>query len=307
MIRSTRARTARKHGFTLIELLVVIAIIAILLSLLMPAVQQAREAARRTQCRNNLKQIGLALHNYHDSNKCFPLGMPANTFSPLVAIMPYIELGPNVDLYNFNEGYSTATNLQVINQTIPVFLCPTMDLPREVPISPCNEPGAAGSYAVSAGSTARAADGVFTPDPIYFDPMFGGSGLPAGYLGRSIRIADITDGTSNTLFLGEFNYKHSGYKWTSCPGNPGMVGQTRWGSSRWGGGYAGVAVGGTGGIFNGYSGNVTTDRETWRSDHIGGGHFALSDGSVRFVSTNINANTLTALATRSGGETVGDF
>ena len=310
MIRSTRPRSASPHGFTLIELLIVIAIVAILISLLAPAVQQAREAARRTQCRNNLKQIALALHNYHDSNKCFPLGMPANQYSPLVAIMPHIELGSNVAKYNFNEAYSSATNLQVINQTLPIYLCPTMNLPREVPLSPCNEPGAAGSYGVSAGSTARAVDGVFTPAPIYLDPMMGGPGIPADYLGRSVRVGDITDGLSNTLLLGEFNYQHPGYKWSSCPGDPSMVTpvpQTRWGSARWGGGYAGVAVGGTGGVFNGYSGNVTTDRETWRSDHVGGGHFALSDGSVRFISTNVNANTLKALATRAGGETVSDF
>lgn len=313
MIRSNRLRSARPHGFTLIELLVVIAIIAVLISLLLPAVQQAREAARRTQCRNNLKQIGLALHNYHDSYKCFPLGTSWNQYSPFVAIMPQLELGTNVAAYNYKEAYNSATNLAVINQTLPVFICPTMNLPRAVPEISCNEPGAAGSYGVSAGTTARGHDGVFQPAVEWMLPSSGGPGIPANFLGRAARITDIPDGTTNTLFLGEFNYQHPGYKWTagstSCLANPliGAAGVTRWGSARWGGGYAGIAIGGTGGVYNGYSGNVTTDRETWRSDHAGGGHFSMADGSVRFISSSINANTLDALATRDGGETVGEF
>lgn len=313
MIRSKRLSAHRVHGFTLIELLVVFAIIAILISLLLPAVQQAREAARRTQCRNNLKQLALAFHNYHDSYKCFPLGMTFNQYSPFVAIMPQIELGSNVAAYNFNEAYNSTSNLAVINQTLPVFLCPTMNLPRAVPEVSCNEPGAAASYGVSAGTTGRGHDGVFQPAVEWMLPMYGGPGIPANFLGRATRITDIADGTSNTLFLGEFNYQHPGYKWSaasnSCSANPaiGAAGVTRWGSARWGGGYAGVAVGGTGGVYNGYSGNVTTDRETWRSDHAGGGHFALADGSVRFVSSSINANTLDTLATRDGGESLGEF
>lgn len=287
----------RRRGFTLIELLVVIAVIAILIALLLPAVQQAREAARRSQCKNNIKQIALSLHNYHDNYKLFPNGSNAKLYSALVAIMPYIDLGAGIKKYDFNQSYNSATNLAVINQKVPVYLCPSMSLPRGVPEATCNEPGAAGSYGVSAGTTARGFDGMFPPDST-FDPTNG----------RSVSFADVKDGTSSTLFLGEFNYQHPGYLWstasTSCSLNPVLNGQPRWGSARWGGGYAGLTVGGLGGVFNGYSGNVTTDRETWRSDHPGGSHFAMSDGTVRFMATNINATLLRGLATRNGREVV---
>jgi prepilin-type N-terminal cleavage/methylation domain-containing protein len=289
----------KRRGFTLIELLVVIAIIAVLISLLLPAVQQAREAARRTQCKNNLKQLALAIHSYHDTYNAFPSGTSARLYSPFVAVMPYIDLANNIRSYNFNESYSSATNVLVINQTIPVFLCPSMTVPRTVPELSCPEAGAAGSYAVCAGTTARGFDGVFIPDATY-DPQ-----------GRVVRIADITDGTTNTIFIGEFNYKHAGYLWSSasnsCAGNPALAGQIRWGSARWGGGYAGLALGGMGGVFNKFSGNVTTDRETFRSDHVGGGQFAMADGSIRFVSDSINATVLLALSTRAGGEVIGEF
>ena len=132
---------SRNRGFTLIELLVVIAIIAILIALLLPAVQQAREGARRTQCRNNLKQIGLAIHNYESTFSCFPpggiedsnpgtSGIGAGGFT---LILPYIDQSNSYNLYNFNENYSTPYNQAVLNQQVTSLLCPSMVLRRGVP------------------------------------------------------------------------------------------------------------------------------------------------------------------------------
>lgn len=288
-------RLSTRRAFTLIELLVVIAIIGVLISLLLPAVQQAREAARRTQCANNLHQLTLAMHNYHDTNKCLPYGINANLYSPFVATLPYLDQANRFQLYNFSQPYSHPDNTAVINQNVPVFLCPTMSIPRSVPDLPCNEPGAIGSYGISGGSTARSDDGPFAPEGTWTPNASGQSNF-----------AKITDGLGNTFMIGEFNYSHKDYIWTagSCPAKSGQI---RWGSARWGGGYPGLAIGGMGGILNGKSGDVTTDRETWHSDHTGGAHFSLCDGSTRFVSQNTDAKLLRALSTRSGGETIGDY
>src|SRR5579859_6029688 len=124
-----RVRKSRR-GFTLIELLVVIAIIAVLVSLLLPAVQQAREAARRTQCKNNLKQLGLAMHNYHDAYLGFPMGKNTTAsgltnFPAQARILPYIDQTNLYNQINFNVGPTNAANVLAYNTTLPAFRCPT--------------------------------------------------------------------------------------------------------------------------------------------------------------------------------------
>src|SRR5688500_807799 len=127
-------RTLKKHGFTLIELLVVIAIIAVLIALLLPAVQQAREAARRTQCRNHMKQIGLALHNYHDSHQRFPTGVTEinGQVSWHAYILPFIDQAPLYQQFNWNGTaiYIMSPNGPHCLQRIPVYLCPSSDANR---------------------------------------------------------------------------------------------------------------------------------------------------------------------------------
>ena len=232
MIENLHGRRKRTAGFTLIELLVVIAIIAILISLLLPAVQQAREAARRTQCKNNLKQIALALHNYESSHRTFP---PARFSNPAavkpgasvvsastwqqkfncwtVMVLPYMEQQNLYNQYNWNSRWSTPSNAAVTGTVLSAYLCPStpddgdrVDRNLDLSQGGANTPAPyAGDYV---GVTRVSADwwtfglGVTAPT---------GAGLlgvlprnrPGQPLEAQCRIADISDGLSNTILLGE--------------------------------------------------------------------------------------------------------
>lgn len=217
-MRETLPRRRRKHGFTLVELLVVIAIIAILMSLLLPAVQQAREAARRTQCRNNLHNLGIALHNYHDVYLTFPVGgilgvnelveeYPRFMATPFTAILPFIEQRNIYDRYVFELPWqSQPPGLE--NQALPLFICPS------VPISnPGNVRGRTVGlthYVFSKGSNdAIGVEGSTqqTLAALYDDaPTFGE--IPSSERGmfnfnQSTQFRDLVDGSSNTFAMGE--------------------------------------------------------------------------------------------------------
>jgi prepilin-type N-terminal cleavage/methylation domain-containing protein/prepilin-type processing-associated H-X9-DG protein len=202
----------RRSAFTLIELLVVIAIIAVLIALLLPAVQQAREAARRTQCKNNMKQMGLALHNYHDTFRIFPTSqfgsgcssnMDWKNTSFLVSILPYIDQSPLFNSYNTNYcsrggaaagngnfnyaacAPATQLNTNVCNVTIPAFLCPSDSSPK----NPSG--GSPGLNYVGNGGASIAWTGTLTAQNGVINPT------------RTVTISDIIDGTSNTFLMGE--------------------------------------------------------------------------------------------------------
>ncbi len=285
-------RTLRKRqlGFTLIELLVIIAIIAILTALLLPAVQQAREAARRSSCKNNLKQIGLAIHNYHDTDNLLPMATHwrGKFYSAFTAILPHMEQNPLFDRYDPNVAYRNNGN--VIGQKVEAYLCPTMNFPRAVPNAACGEFMAPASYAVNTGSLSAWG-------PVHNGPII-------GHDKGKTRLRDITDGTSNTMMVGELNYGLKNYRFSSGP----CRGQFRGGVPAWGIGYPGFSMATTVGVYN--SDRLITrfnEYQTFRSDHPGGAHFCFVDGSVRFIGENIDANLLDALATRAGGEVVSGY
>ncbi|MGD9857294.1 MAG: DUF1559 domain-containing protein [Planctomycetaceae bacterium] len=339
-------RVRKQSGFTLIELLVVIAIIAILIALLLPAVQQAREAARRTQCRNNLKQIGLAIHNYHDVHLTFPLGAGYSLWGWRVFILPYIEQTAQYDLIDFNQGISITgagtvdTTSQVCRGQGPpcytsqhfyndlvaqgiknygdtpfaVFGCPS-DPRGNTPYSNrvggstlpninCNYHGVCGNV----DSRIRA-NSNYGPNTRHRVMCFPGGGCIEPYPGNpmlaqeyngifryavKVKIGDVADGTSNTLMVGERAVDEDqswGWFITATEGD-GMLGT---GGPIWQGG------------FTKAQGYTTSTSPVFSSRHVGGVLFAMGDGSVRMLSSNINFATYQALGTTKGGEVIGEF
>lgn len=331
----------RRLAFTLVELLVVIAIIGILVSLLLPAVQAAREAARRMQCSNNLKQISLALHNYVDTYKTFPpggitpggcCGTPsAGTWS--LFILPFLEqqtLHARYDFNTWNDTGRNTANTFVTTQLMPAYTCPsdinTRQLERPESGNGSNLSYAPGSYRAVSG----AGTGAFWMDSNQYDATFhypnrgvlhtlGGKHLnvPAGapYTtnpSTGSRMADIIDGTSNTIIVGEYHTKTRNrrrsfwaYTYTSYNQSTVVVGQSRQLIPDYN---RCVAIGGRGGS--------DTCKRGWGSLHPGALQFALADGSVRAIGTTVDMgvgrnNTsvvrmgvLPSLASMAGNEVV---
>lgn len=302
-----------RRGFTLIELLVVIAIIAVLIALLLPAVQQAREAARRTQCKNILKQWGLALHNYHDTVTRFPYGSmglansaaaPANNMSFHVLLLPYIDQAPLYNQFVFIENYGSTTNVDLNRQSTPLHFCPSARLDdrnsnvtTHVTIHYYGVAGAKGDLPAPLSGTYR---GEYPTSPT---ATFGGIATN-GMLTRNAakRVADCTDGLSNTLLMGEISSEKdpalttSWRPWVQGTNNDTVSAAT----------YSHKNVAKQISKYSGYSGTSTTidhfNNVAFCSPHTGGAHFLLGDGSVRFLSENIDFATYLAAASASDGE-----
>ncbi|HZZ78744.1 MAG TPA: DUF1559 domain-containing protein [Gemmataceae bacterium] len=216
--------TYRRGAFTLIELLVVIAIIAILIALLVPAVQKVREAAARTQCINNLKNIGLALHAYHDANKKLPPGCTSDQApwgtggghgsSWKVFILPYIEQGAIYSKWQFtgDSGWSNTTNMTMVNGlTIPVYRCPSTDLPILTTTSTSNTVTCLQMYSCYTGISGSYNLGYTDPVGYSDNTCCQGSGGASGWISgggvlfncSQVTLTGISDGTSNTIMVGE--------------------------------------------------------------------------------------------------------
>ena len=341
-----------RHAFTLIELLVVIAIIAVLIALLLPAVQQARESARRTQCRNNLKQFGLAMHNYESTNRCFQRANYSSVttsttgwqgFAGHVMLLPYADQAPLYNQIDFTQPFWGGANFTLKAKVLPAFLCPSdSGWTYGTYGNDGNSGGGGSNYCVSGGPSLLMVG-------VTGGSVGGSPGTPiavADQIGvcnlfRNIAIRDLTDGTSNTIAASELiigdgdstkftlgdviqgatitfpntfatrdqlaafsascnpktHYGITGKNWIN-----GMPGQTFFntlnppnslnvdcmecGGCAW---YDGR------GVINA------------RSRHTGGVHCLLADGSVRFISNNVDINTWQRLGAIADGNPVGEF
>ena len=315
------SRVSRRwRAFTLIELLVVIAIIAVLIALLLPAVQQAREAARRSQCKNNLKQYGLALANYHDTYGMFAIGgtggccsLPPNLgFQP--RLLPYLDQAPLFNQLNMSAADTTTLTLSngstVISQQIPVALCPSDGINPYPGVGQNNYDGSLGSQAN--GSV----DSNCNPyNSFALQSENNGDGLNISALsgmgsrdGPSVSIRDVTDGTSNTIHMGEVlpscnDHSGGGFWQMNAAGNfhaSTIVAINDYTTCSW-------ASTGQRRYPNCTNWNNWNISWGFRSRHTGGAHFLFVDGSVHFLSENISMQTYQYLGGRADGQVVGSY
>ncbi len=318
-----KGRKSNFTGFTLVELLVVIAIIGVLVGLLLPAVQSAREAARRMQCSNNLKQIGLALHNYESAYKMFPAGRTASfSISTHAAILPFIEQPGTAELVDYKVAWNHANNVAATKTPVPAFNCP----------SDSQLPNPSGW----AGTTYRSCQGSGIlwglPPTITTDPNYG-MPEPNGvfYLDKKLRFRDILDGTSNTAAFSEHGqsdfsnamvHRNDTFWPQTNPLTPDeayqqceaidinnlMYQRVSDVSAPWVYGYHSTTIYMHAAPPNKRScmfppGRIST---TAKSSHTGGVMVARCDGSVIFVTDSVNLALWRALGTRANSETIGN-
>jgi prepilin-type N-terminal cleavage/methylation domain-containing protein/prepilin-type processing-associated H-X9-DG protein len=310
----------RRHrlGFTLVELLVVIAIIGVLVSLLLPAVQAARESARRMQCQNNLKQIALGCHNFHDTHGKFPSGglaptvTPGSQFSVLAQLLPFIEQGNVHDLIDFKAPANDPLNTNARMSKIATFLCPSDGRDNPMPAS-----GAATNYMANTGTLPF----FVIPGQMNYNGVF--------YVNHAVRFADITDGTTNTALFSERLMADGSNAIVSKvedvffhPGNPATADEAHaicltvditnlanqfplfmgapWLHHQHRYHHISPPNGRSCGYF--VVGKSTMPPS---SRHPGGVNVALGDGSVRLIPNSVDLLAWRALGTRNGGETNG--
>jgi prepilin-type N-terminal cleavage/methylation domain-containing protein/prepilin-type processing-associated H-X9-DG protein len=299
----------RRHraGFTLVELLVVIAIIGVLVALLLPAVQAAREAARRSSCSNNLKQHGIALHNYHDTHLTFPFGWSNRGQGWSALILPQIEQGPLYDTLQWAESNNWDTdntpNERACGTFINVYRCPSAAIPKNVNNQgiPLRVPA---TYRGVASSTADSDD----PSTSAVGRHLELRDLEGIFFGDSrINMAHITDGTSNTFMVGECywdTFSQDGnqmdFWYIGSPQVDPWPNATEFSEF----------VGSTGVPYNARlipSTSGYVKELSFASFHPGGAMFCFGDGSVKFVSYTINNVIYQALGSRDKGEVVSNF
>ncbi|HVJ86759.1 MAG TPA: DUF1559 domain-containing protein [Caulifigura sp.] len=304
------SRSSRR-GFTLIELLVVIAIIAILIALLLPAVQQAREAARRASCKNNMRQMGLALHNYHDTYNTLPPGwisvdpvtrrqsahVGLNGAGWGIMILPMIEQGPLYNTYNANVVLEDPLNQKFRETPLSMFQCPSDPQPTLFEIGEEHDPshlicklGTANMIASFGSISIDDCENAAGTAPVLANGQCKGDG--AFYHNSRVRIADFTDGTSNTMIVGE-RKTDPAQRWFSTWS--GRVSEAEESCQR------------VLGSLDHPPNDPHRHFDDFSSHHVGGAHFTLGDGHTRFVSDNIDKAVYQSLGTISGGERVGDF